>query len=87
MVFSIALLSADLTLGKVTIETLSHQTFMELFVASIINRVKVCEREEDPRDITVWRGVSVTDDEVVRINWAFSNLEGTIDLQWLPRTL
>mmetsp|Transcript_19755 Transcript_19755/g.30906 ORF Transcript_19755/g.30906 Transcript_19755/m.30906 type:complete len:232 (-) Transcript_19755:61-756(-) len=84
--FSVCVLSFDASLGKIDKSTLSQQTLMDLFIERISNNEKIRHSRDDSLD--KWAHIQCDDDgNVTDFNWSFGNLEGSIDLKWLPPTL
>jgi len=81
-------------LGRVDKASLSTQTLMELFIASIENREVICGSAEEPEDIDQWDGLTYSRDHhaeatenSIKITWHSLDLSGTIDLQWISPTV
>eukprot|EP00009_Paramoeba_aestuarina_P007226 CAMPEP_0201514536 /NCGR_PEP_ID=MMETSP0161_2-20130828/6354_1 /ASSEMBLY_ACC=CAM_ASM_000251 /TAXON_ID=180227 /ORGANISM="Neoparamoeba aestuarina, Strain SoJaBio B1-5/56/2" /LENGTH=268 /DNA_ID=CAMNT_0047911121 /DNA_START=38 /DNA_END=844 /DNA_ORIENTATION=- len=87
-------LFADLSdLGRLDYASLSQQTLMEMFIDGIDNRELICGSQENPKDISEWKGMSLSNDgEVTQCTilthmWENSEFTGPVSIQWLPRTV
>ena len=77
-----------LHLGRLDYSTLPQQALMELLVHSLPDRDAFEDENDHFSDITEWEGVTCEDGQrVVAIRWGARMFIGTLDLQWLPRTL
>jgi len=85
-------LSADAT-GKISKETLSEQTLMQLIIEKVYNTHRFYTPEWDFLPVNSWYGVALhRDGSVESINWIHDETEedyecfsGSIDLRWVPR--
>ena len=81
--------SADPHPGGDSKASLSHLALMNMVIAGIENREKICGSCDDQKDMSEWKGVKVdrATHDVVEIDWQAMGLKGSIDLQWLPATV
>ena len=85
--------------GRVDVSSLSDQTLLELLVSDMHHVDKVQDADGDFLDIAEWKGVEVADAGVTQIEFRQTDSlfavdedftvgpKGSIDLQWLPKTL
>uniref|UniRef100_A0A7S4NSP2 Leucine-rich repeat protein n=1 Tax=Paramoeba aestuarina TaxID=180227 RepID=A0A7S4NSP2_9EUKA len=79
-------LSQDPSLGRLDKSAFSQQTLLEIFLSSITNTEGIIEDSTEP--ISTWRNLTFNESgELTRISWEGMNLEGSIELKWLPSTL
>ena len=75
MTFELLFLHAvDPSIGRVDRASLPQQALMEMLIEGITNKEKICGHVDEPRDIEVWKGVSIEDGEVVEIDWSLFDL-------------
>eukprot|EP00009_Paramoeba_aestuarina_P007520 CAMPEP_0201523978 /NCGR_PEP_ID=MMETSP0161_2-20130828/21037_1 /ASSEMBLY_ACC=CAM_ASM_000251 /TAXON_ID=180227 /ORGANISM="Neoparamoeba aestuarina, Strain SoJaBio B1-5/56/2" /LENGTH=264 /DNA_ID=CAMNT_0047923225 /DNA_START=20 /DNA_END=814 /DNA_ORIENTATION=+ len=78
----------DAGCGKVEKSLLSQQTLMELLIAGVDAKEKLCRNTDDSVDISHWHHLTVNaQGDVTEIEWDDQELSGYIDFQWLPETL
>mmetsp|Transcript_6987 Transcript_6987/g.10593 ORF Transcript_6987/g.10593 Transcript_6987/m.10593 type:complete len:221 (-) Transcript_6987:59-721(-) len=85
----IAVLTDDPALGRFEKPSFSQDILMEMLVQGIDNRKIICGRIEKPRPLKEWYGISFhyRTKGVFKIEWPMYELEGWIDLQYLPTTV
>mmetsp|Transcript_6312 Transcript_6312/g.9574 ORF Transcript_6312/g.9574 Transcript_6312/m.9574 type:complete len:215 (-) Transcript_6312:33-677(-) len=83
----IFVLTIDPALGKIDKVLLSQQTLMELFSEGITN-IQLTYRYEGSNEIDNWKGlVFSANGDIIQLLVDFLQLEGSINLQWLPSTI
>mmetsp|Transcript_20450 Transcript_20450/g.31919 ORF Transcript_20450/g.31919 Transcript_20450/m.31919 type:complete len:246 (-) Transcript_20450:20-757(-) len=70
-------------LGRLDYASLSEETLMEMLTDGISNLQRICEYDS-PSDLSDWRSVNLTGDQVTNIRWEDYGLKGSIHLQWTP---
>mmetsp|Transcript_29557 Transcript_29557/g.45690 ORF Transcript_29557/g.45690 Transcript_29557/m.45690 type:complete len:253 (-) Transcript_29557:35-793(-) len=92
-------LAADPSLGRVDKSSLSQETLMELFIEKVTNKARVFT-DINPSSTASWRkvssqnvrkgfrGVVVNDTgEIQKIDFRNCNIQGSIQLEWMPSTI
>jgi hypothetical protein len=78
----------DPLLGRLDYASMPQQALMEMFIDGIENREKICGSKEEPADIEKWEGVRLNENgDVTKITCVAMNLEGSVNVQWLPSTI
>mmetsp|Transcript_9248 Transcript_9248/g.14029 ORF Transcript_9248/g.14029 Transcript_9248/m.14029 type:complete len:228 (-) Transcript_9248:26-709(-) len=83
------LLFTDSSLGKVDKGSLSEETLMELLIEGITTgKERICGSRDNPLEVHQWSGLMFNDgNEILKIGWEQLWLQGSIQLQWLPRAV
>ena len=86
----ILLCTAD-CLGRFNLDSLSHQSLMELVVDGMAMKGRFYDYDNDFMDISSWNGTSLDEDgNVTELRWWHGSLSwrgGSIDLKFLPSTV
>uniref|UniRef100_A0A7S4KU35 Leucine-rich repeat protein n=1 Tax=Paramoeba aestuarina TaxID=180227 RepID=A0A7S4KU35_9EUKA len=85
----LCLLWEDEHLGRLDYASFSQQTLMEMVIEGIENKqVQIIGTKRKMRDVEKWKRVKVNaEKEIIKANWGYYALEGSVDLRWLPSTI
>ena len=74
-------------LFRANVSTLPQHTLMELLVADLNFKNDFYDAEGDFRPVSDWTGVNTKEHNITSIYWFQKSGRGTMDLQFLPRTM
>ncbi|KNH06243.1 SCAN domain-containing protein 3-like protein [Perkinsela sp. CCAP 1560/4] len=89
MIATSVVLGTDPLLGRLDCAPFSQQALMELLIAGIEKVDEICGSRQDPKDVTEWKGLTfgTETDGVIQIEWSYTSMRGSIDVQWPPAIL
>eukprot|EP00009_Paramoeba_aestuarina_P001573 CAMPEP_0201513288 /NCGR_PEP_ID=MMETSP0161_2-20130828/5371_1 /ASSEMBLY_ACC=CAM_ASM_000251 /TAXON_ID=180227 /ORGANISM="Neoparamoeba aestuarina, Strain SoJaBio B1-5/56/2" /LENGTH=206 /DNA_ID=CAMNT_0047909439 /DNA_START=77 /DNA_END=697 /DNA_ORIENTATION=+ len=67
--------------------SLPQQSLMELFIAGITNKEKICGNATEPNSLDLWHGAQFRNGDIISLMSPQQQLQGSIHLECLPPTM